>query len=332
MQEIVSLFYAVPAGFSEWLGRLPWADIVVVLFFVALGGSLGSFLNVVAHRLPRGESVVFGGSRCPACGAAIRTRDNIPVLGWLLLCGHCRDCNAPIAIRYPLVEAASATLVGIVASVEVLSGGANLPMHSGQWNAGRRGIDLLLFDPDWHLLGICLLHCATLLTLLAWAIVEHDGQTVPRRWLQATLLLVVVAAMRWPSLQPVGLVPQVPEWFAAMDWRRGLVVSAAGIAVGWLSGWLVCWLTSMGQNPPGVKGCLMLIGATLGWQAAITIAVFLTVVCVVRVSQWGRPSAGGIVQRPFMAMNLVLSAAFYLLLWRWIVVATAVGWQWLGNP
>lgn len=325
MQEIVSLLSAVPAGPSEWLGRVPWADIVVVLFFVALGGNIGSFLNVVAHRLPRGESIVFGGSRCPACGAAIRARDNIPVLGWLLLGGHCRDCNAPIAIRYPLVEAASATLVGIVASVEVLSGGANLPTHSGRWNAGRRGIDLLLFDPDWLLLGICLLHCAMLLTLLAWAIVEHDGQTVPRRWFQATLLLVVVAVIIWPSVQPVGLVPQVPEWFAAMDWRRGLVVSAAGIAAGWLSGWFVSWLTSLGQKPPGVKGSFMLIGATLGWQAAITNAVILTVVCVLRSSSWGSSGNGSIFERHSMTLNLVISTAFYVLLWRWIVTTTAIG-------
>jgi len=69
-----------------------------------LGLCLGSFLNVVIWRLPRGESLVRPGSRCPACGVPLRRRDNLPLLGWLLLRGHCRGCAAPISPRYPVVE------------------------------------------------------------------------------------------------------------------------------------------------------------------------------------------------------------------------------------
>jgi len=71
---------------------------------------IGSFLNVLAHRLPRGESAVSPGSHCPACGAPVRGRDNIPVVSWLLLRARCRDCRAPISPRYPLVEAANGAL------------------------------------------------------------------------------------------------------------------------------------------------------------------------------------------------------------------------------
>jgi leader peptidase (prepilin peptidase)/N-methyltransferase len=74
------------------------------------GAVFGSFLNVVAHRLPRHESVVKPRSRCPACGAQIRPYDNVPVLSWLLLRGHCRDCGVRISPRYPLVEGATALL------------------------------------------------------------------------------------------------------------------------------------------------------------------------------------------------------------------------------
>jgi leader peptidase (prepilin peptidase)/N-methyltransferase len=70
----------------------------------------GSFVNVVIHRFPRGESVVFPGSHCPACGAPIRAIDNVPVLSWVLLRGRCRDCRAPISARYPLVELVNAIL------------------------------------------------------------------------------------------------------------------------------------------------------------------------------------------------------------------------------
>ena len=69
-----------------------------------LGLVFGSFANVVIHRVPRGESVVRPASRCPACRAPVAWRDNLPVLGWLLLGGRCRACRAPIGARYPLVE------------------------------------------------------------------------------------------------------------------------------------------------------------------------------------------------------------------------------------
>ncbi len=74
---------------------------------LAFGLVVGSFLNVVIHRLPRGESVVWPGSRCPGCGRGIRPHENIPVFSWLFLRGRCAGCNAPISIRYPLVEAAT---------------------------------------------------------------------------------------------------------------------------------------------------------------------------------------------------------------------------------
>nr|WP_286676366.1 A24 family peptidase [Paracidobacterium acidisoli] len=72
--------------------------------------AFGSFLNVCISRLPRHQSIVQPGSRCPRCGTAIRSVDNIPVLSWLLLRGRCRSCGKPIAWRYPLVEAATACL------------------------------------------------------------------------------------------------------------------------------------------------------------------------------------------------------------------------------
>jgi leader peptidase (prepilin peptidase) / N-methyltransferase len=68
------------------------------------GAIIGSFLNVLVHRLPRAESLVRPGSRCPACGTAIAPYDNVPVLSWLALRGRCRSCAAPISGRYPVVE------------------------------------------------------------------------------------------------------------------------------------------------------------------------------------------------------------------------------------
>ncbi len=88
---------------------------LVLTLSVVVGLAVGSFLNVVVWRVPRGESVVHPPSGCPRCGHEIRNRDNIPVLSWLLLRGRCRDCGEPIAVRYPLVEAGTAVLFGLAA-------------------------------------------------------------------------------------------------------------------------------------------------------------------------------------------------------------------------
>ena len=82
-------------------------ELAIVAF---LGLAIGSFLNVVIHRLPRRESLVSPGSRCPACGYSLRAVDNIPVVSYLLLLGRCRQCRAPISARYPLVELATGVL------------------------------------------------------------------------------------------------------------------------------------------------------------------------------------------------------------------------------
>lgn len=89
---------------------------LVPLTLVALlGAVVGSFLNVVIWRVPRGESVVAPPSACPACGHDIRARDNVPVVSWVLLRGRCRDCGVPISVRYPLVESSTAVLFIVVA-------------------------------------------------------------------------------------------------------------------------------------------------------------------------------------------------------------------------
>ena len=85
------------------------------VYAALLGLVTGSYLNVVIHRLPRGESTVLPRSRCPYCGGGIRSRDNLPVLSYLLLRGRCRRCGAPISWRYPAFEALTALLfVGVV--------------------------------------------------------------------------------------------------------------------------------------------------------------------------------------------------------------------------
>ena len=96
---------------------LAYAAVLASVF----GLLLGSFLNVVAYRLPRGESLAFPGSHCPACDTPIKPYDNVPVLSWLWLRGRCRECSGSISPRYPIVEAATAALLVAV----VLTKGAD---------------------------------------------------------------------------------------------------------------------------------------------------------------------------------------------------------------
>ena len=85
-----------------------------------IGLCLGSFLNVVAYRLPAGMSLVTPASACPGCGTAIRPYDNVPVLSWLVLHGHCRTCDTSISPRYPLTE----VLTGALFAAVVIAKGA----------------------------------------------------------------------------------------------------------------------------------------------------------------------------------------------------------------
>jgi leader peptidase (prepilin peptidase)/N-methyltransferase len=87
----------------------------LIVLSAIFGLAVGSFLNVVIYRVPKGESIVSPPSACPSCASPIAPVDNIPVLSWLLLRGRCRTCGSPISVRYPLIEAATAALfVGLL--------------------------------------------------------------------------------------------------------------------------------------------------------------------------------------------------------------------------
>ena len=107
------------------------SNLTIVLPIVAavLGACVGSFINVVAWRLPRQESVVLPPSHCPRCGTQLQWFENVPVLGWLGLRGRCRHCGAPISARYPLVELLSAGLwVAVTVATPTAMGPAAAPL------------------------------------------------------------------------------------------------------------------------------------------------------------------------------------------------------------
>lgn len=235
---------------------------IAAFWMAAVGGAVGSFLNVVIYRLPAGKSLSYPSSHCPKCGHPIRWHDNVPVFGWLVLRGHCRDCRTWIPVRYPLVEATVAALFLLIAIVEGTSLGANLPPRP------VAVVDGLVFPPlgtqelaglmGWHLLMLCTLFCASL--------IRYDGHEVPPRLFGPALAVGVVGSILWPWLhpQPAAVLANGPT-SGIVDGLAGL---AAGIVIG-LLGWKSLERTS---GPDFVLGHAV-AGIILGWQAAVVVGV-----------------------------------------------------------
>jgi len=117
------------------------------LWVFCIGAVVGSFLNVVIARVPRGESIVSPGSRCPRCGNPIAWYDNIPLLSWLLLRAKCRKCGQPISVRYPLVELLTAVL-----AVAVVRQFGPTPLALGMFVFAAALVALAYIDMDSWLL------------------------------------------------------------------------------------------------------------------------------------------------------------------------------------
>ena len=141
-------------------------------FAAFLGLIFGSFINVVAYRVPKDLSVISPPSSCPECGHRIRARDNVPVLSWLLLRGRCRDCGAAISARYPIVEAATAGLFAV--TVAVIGREAVLPAYL--WFTGVT-LTLVLTDLDVKRIPNRILYPGTVVgaaLLLVGAVVDGE--------------------------------------------------------------------------------------------------------------------------------------------------------------
>jgi leader peptidase (prepilin peptidase)/N-methyltransferase len=126
---------------GESLARRP-SQVMYFLLAAPFGLLIGSFLNVVAYRLPRGESLVKPRSRCTSCGEEVRPYDNVPVLSWLLLRGRCRHCGEQISPRYPAVELVTAITFGLVALVRGVDAGLLLDLPFAAMLIAVANIDL----------------------------------------------------------------------------------------------------------------------------------------------------------------------------------------------
>jgi leader peptidase (prepilin peptidase)/N-methyltransferase len=226
----------------------------IYVFTGLLGAIVGSFLNVVIHRLPLQESIVLPSSRCPSCGAAIAFYDNVPVFSYVLLGGRCRGCKTHISARYPAVEALSAALW-----LAVL------------WHDGLTWA--LPFD----------LVFVTAIVALVFIDAEHmilpNAITYPGIVFSLLARLALPYLMGRPHFDDLemlmnGLLAGMPVWAASLGGAFiGALVGGGSL---WLMGWV--WEKLRGVEAMGLGDVKMMfmVGAYLGWRLTI-LNIFLGV-------------------------------------------------------
>jgi leader peptidase (prepilin peptidase)/N-methyltransferase len=241
-----------------------------------LGLAVGSFLNVVVHRVPAGESVVRPASHCPGCGRAVRPRDNVPVLSWLALRGRCRDCGERISVRYPLVELATGALFAVLA----VRFGPD-PALPAFLYLGAVGIALALIDVAVKRLpDVLTLPSYVVSTVLLAAAVPFGEAGVGdllralggMAALYAVYFLLVLAYPRGMGFGDVKLAGVLGLYAGWLGWGPWTVALAGGFLLGgvWSIGLLLLGRAGRGSAIP--FGPFMLAGALLAVLAGEPLA------------------------------------------------------------
>jgi len=264
----------------------PELAVALVILAGVLGLIIGSFLNVVVWRLPRGESLSHPGSACPKCGHAIRWWDNIPVVSWLLLRAKCRDCGEPISGRYPAVEVATGVFFGGIA-LWVITGG--LPVQSdfaviiataSFLYLAAITVALALIDLDIHKLPnkiVLPAYIVGFVTLAGASIVEGDYGQILRSVIGAAILFVayfIMAIVRpggmgFGDVKLAGVLGLYLGW---LGWGELAVGAFAAFVLGGVFSIVLILLKKVTRKSGIPFGPWMLLGAWVGTFAGGIIA------------------------------------------------------------
>jgi len=232
----------------------------------ALGAIIGSFLNVVIHRYPLGESIVFPPSRCPHCGAPIKPWDNVPILAWLWLRGRCRACRGPIEARYPLVELANALFylavmqrTGPTASFVAIAALVSMT------------IVLVYIDLDIQILpDVIDIPGIAIGLLIGWL---HLGALAPDLMLSPTLLDSVIGAVVGAGiLLAIALAYRLVRKVEGMGLGDVKMMAMLGAVLGWEPLFPLLVLASLAG---ALVGIVVAARSAKGLQVALPFGVFL---------------------------------------------------------
>lgn len=245
---------------------------VLVACCAFLGLFIGSFLNVVIYRVPKGESVVSPRSRCPGCGQEISWYDNLPVVSWLALRGRCRTCAEPISVRYPLVEVLTAA---VFASLAWALADQPWAIPAYLW-VGGVGVALAAIDLDTHRLPDAL-------TLPSYAVVG------------GLLLLPAVADDQWSAYLRAWLAALAMAGFyfllaflkpGAMGMGDVKLAGVLGLVLGWLGWGVVLFGGFLGFLLGGVLGIALMVAGKAGRKSKIPFGPFMVAGAFIAVL-WG---------------------------------------------
>lgn len=240
----------------------------VVALVGVLGLLIGSFLNVVVHRVPAGLSVVRPPSACPGCGHEVRARDNVPVVSWLLLRGRCRDCAAPISARYPVVEAAT----GVAFAVTAWRFDDPVVLLAALVIVGS-GIGLALIDLEHQRLPFAITRVTTILVVLVVAGGAASGLTdvdwfavavSVGAWTGVYALLHYGSGGRAMGLGDVALAPVLGLVLGLLGWPAAVIGLFAGFVLGTVVLLPLRMAGRIGRRAAVPHGPFMLGGAALG--------------------------------------------------------------------
>lgn len=240
-----------------------------------LGLLVGSFLNVVVHRVPAGLSVVNPPSACPGCRNELRKRDNVPVLSWLLLRGKCRDCAMPISARYPLVEAGTGVAFALTAwrfTDPVVLGAALVVVGAG--------IGLALIDIEHQRLPFAITRVTTILVVLVVVAGAAAGTSLDwtaiavsvGSWTGLYALLHFGSGGRAMGLGDVALAPVLGLVLGLLGWEAAVIGLFAGFVIGTVVLVPLRATGHLARRQAVPHGPFMLAGAALGLFAGLPLA------------------------------------------------------------
>jgi leader peptidase (prepilin peptidase)/N-methyltransferase len=236
------------------------------LYALAAGAITGSFLNVVIHRYPREESIVFPASHCPHCRTPIRPYDNIPILSWLWLRGRCRACREPIALRYPLVELANA-LFYLAIFLNTGISIAFLPLAA----IVSMTIVLIYIDADIQILPDVIDIPGIAIGLVIGAM--SLGLVYPRLMLAQSLVdSAIGAAVGGGILLAIGLVYKLVRKVDGMGLGDVKMLAMIGAVVGWEPLLAVLLVASISG---AIVGAFVALRSAEGFRVALPFGVFL---------------------------------------------------------
>jgi leader peptidase (prepilin peptidase)/N-methyltransferase len=239
----------------------------LLVALLALGLLMGSFLNVVIHRVPLGLSILRPPSACPACSSPVRPYDNVPVLSWLVLRGRCRDCSAPISWHYPAVEATTGALF-VGAGIRF----GWTPYLAVALIVLAAGTALLFIDLEHRRLPFAitgLTAAATTVALSADAVVNGASPFLiavlsTAVWLAVYGGIWIATSGRGMGLGDVVLAPVLGLALGWLGWGATLVGLLSGFMVGALVGIVLLSTGRAGRRSKVPHGPFLLTGAALG--------------------------------------------------------------------